>query len=79
MNEALKMALLRSGVPQFEIARQTGLSETKLSRLVRGRLSPSLEEATRLAELLHEHVAHLFPELGEQSVAAMAATLRRSS
>jgi len=68
MNEQLKFALLRCGVPQFQIAQQAGISETKLSRLVRGRLSPSLDEATRLAQLLKEPLKRLFPGLDEQDV-----------
>lgn len=63
MNINLKLALIQSGQTQFEIAHQVGISETRLSRLVRGRLPPSEEEAKRIARILRVSPTQLFPEL----------------
>ena len=67
MNTTLKVALLRAGLPQFRVARELGMSETRLSRIVQGRALPSAEEAQRLRELLK------CPELFEDTAAGVPA------
>ena len=60
VNKKLKVAVVSSGRPQFEIAVAAGMSETKLSRIVRGRASPTEEEALRIARALEQPPEHLF-------------------
>jgi len=60
MNYELKNALLRSGAPQYEIARRAGLNETALSRIVRGRRSATPDERQKLAKALGMDEAMLF-------------------
>ncbi|MCC6651695.1 MAG: helix-turn-helix transcriptional regulator [Candidatus Eisenbacteria bacterium] len=52
MNLKLKLALLENGGPQYVIARKMGVSETRLSRIIRGRIEPTPAETARLSELL---------------------------
>lgn len=63
MNYELKSALLRSGVAQYEIAQRAGLSETALSRIVRGRRAATCEERQRLAVALGLPESALFEAL----------------
>jgi transcriptional regulator with XRE-family HTH domain len=60
MNEKLKIALLNNGSHQYEVARETGISETRLSRLVRGREDPTAEERRRLSAFLGVRQRDLF-------------------
>jgi transcriptional regulator with XRE-family HTH domain len=60
-NVQLKFALLNTGTPQYVIARDCGMSETRLSRIVRGRATPSAEERQALAAKLGRNVLELFP------------------
>lgn len=52
MNSRLKLALLECGVPQYVIAQRMGVSETRLSRIIRGRAQATREERKSLSELL---------------------------
>jgi len=68
VNYELKTALLRAGVPQYEIARRAGLDETALSRIVRGRRVPSADERGRLAAVLGVPESLLFGSQPEGKV-----------
>jgi transcriptional regulator with XRE-family HTH domain len=57
----LKLALLRSGEAQYELASRLGIGETRLSRIVRGRVRPTPEERKGIAEELGVPEADLFP------------------
>lgn len=59
----LKMAILRSGRSQWEIARDIGISETRLSRILRGRVEVRDEEREALARILGATMGELFDEL----------------
>ena len=59
MNKKLKVALLESGMHQYEVAKRAGLSETDLSRLVTGRRPPTRDELCRLAAALGLRVQDL--------------------
>jgi len=52
MNHTLKLAILRSGRPQYTIARDANITETRLSRNILGRITPTDDEKKRIAELL---------------------------
>lgn len=45
------IALLRQHMTQTEIARKTGISQSRLSRWESGRIPDSVEDARKLAEL----------------------------
>ena len=48
----LKVALVERGLVQAEVARTTGIGETRLSRIVNGRVEPRDDEIGRLAHTL---------------------------
>ena len=52
MRTQLKTAMLESGKAQYMIAREAGMSETRLSRIVMDRLEPTGPERRRLARVL---------------------------
>lgn len=49
MNTKLKLLLLELSTPQYEVARRLGLSETRFSRIVRGRVVATREERKLIA------------------------------
>lgn len=61
MQRTLKMQLLGRAEPQYAVAAQVGMSETRLSRIVQGRVEPTPEERKRLSEALGVPEAELFP------------------
>lgn len=61
MQLVLKMKLLERPEPQYELAARAGMSETRLSRIIRGRIQPTAEERKKLAEVLGVPEAELFP------------------
>ena len=67
MNTKLKLALFECGRPAYLIAAEVGMSETRLSRVVTGRLRPTPEEARAVAEQLGHEVDDLFPEVAQGS------------
>ena len=52
MNE-FKLARIRAGLSQQDVARATGVSESKITRIETGRQMPKAKLRQRLAELLH--------------------------
>ena len=52
MNDKLKLHMAQTGRRQDQIAREVGLTETELSRIVRCRRSPTPEERHRIATVL---------------------------
>jgi len=57
---ALKLAVLRSGVRQYVLASNLGVSESRLSRIIGGRVVPTEHERMRLAALLGRDESSLF-------------------
>lgn len=55
------MAIFRSGKTQWDIAERADMHETRLSKIVRGRLQPSDDEKKALAKALKLTVVELFP------------------
>ncbi len=62
-NAALKMAIFQSGYNQGDIAVASGLSDSKLSRIIRGYAQPTRDEKRLLALALRSSQAALFPVL----------------
>lgn len=62
-NLPLKLAIIKSGIPQGTIARRLRISIFRLSRIVHGRQTPTINEQYRLAEILSEPRQALFREV----------------
>lgn len=58
----LKIALLESGKPQEDIAALARIHPTRLSQIVRGRVTATESERLRIAGVLQRSVDELFPE-----------------
>jgi plasmid maintenance system antidote protein VapI len=58
----LKMALMRRGVRQYDAARLLGITDTRMSRIICGRLKATEEEKKRLAQLLQMPAEELFAD-----------------
>lgn len=48
----IKLARMRGGLRQIDIARKIGVSESQLSKIETGRIEPSGEILARIAEVL---------------------------
>ncbi len=59
-NVNLKVAIILSGRDQYQLAEQVGITETHMSRIVRGRLAPTESEAKSIAQALDKDTTHLF-------------------
>lgn len=63
MNTVLKVAFIEAGKKQIAVAQETGIENTKLSRIIHGYCEPSDEEKKAIAKALRRKVDHLFPEV----------------
>ena len=61
-NKALKVAIIESEKPQSEIAELARIHHTRLSQIVRGRVTPSESEKLRIAGVLQRNVDLIFPD-----------------
>jgi transcriptional regulator with XRE-family HTH domain len=52
LNAKLKLCLSKTGRRQYQIAREVGLTENELSRIVRGRRSATADERRRICMVL---------------------------
>jgi transcriptional regulator with XRE-family HTH domain len=59
-NVALKVAIVATGKKQLDIARAARIPETRLSHIVRNRITPTANERKRLAAVLQRSEAELF-------------------
>lgn len=57
----LKVAVIKSGLEQREIAARVGVSDASMSRYVRGSFEPRAAIAARIAEELGTTVGELWP------------------
>lgn len=64
---ALKMALMRRGVRQYDAARLLGITDTRMSRIICGRLAATDDEKKRLAQLLETPVEELFADVAPEA------------
>ena len=60
--DVLKQYIFRSGKQQWKVGVEAGISETRLSAIVRGRIQPTEEEKTALSLALGVERVVLFPE-----------------
>lgn len=61
MNMPLKLAVVASGKPAYQIAAQLDITDTRLSKIIYGRLGPKVEEQQKLSEILGKPICELFP------------------
>ena len=69
MNVRLKAAILAAGLKQYELAHLVG-TETRLSRIIQGRLTATPDEQLKLAKVLRRPVQELFDT--EESTPALS-------
>jgi transcriptional regulator with XRE-family HTH domain len=62
-NKVLKVAIIESEKSQEEIAALAKIHHTRLSQIVRFRVSPSESEKMRLSGVLQKPIEELFPEV----------------
>ena len=62
MNLSLKLAVVASGRPAYQIASELGITDTRLSKIILGLLQPRPEEQIKLATILGKKESELFPE-----------------
>jgi transcriptional regulator with XRE-family HTH domain len=60
MNITFKVAILKSGLSQRELAKESGIHESIISLAVRGRYLLDQEQKKRIAEALDSDEAELF-------------------
>ena len=60
MNYSMKMKILKSGNTQIQIARETKIQESKLSKIVNGHIEPTGDEKKRIAKALNTTIQELF-------------------
>lgn len=63
----LKWHLLNKGKRQFVVAREANISETRMSRLVTGRATATVDERTRLGRVLGISPAELDDEIRDSA------------
>lgn len=59
----VKAALAERRITQYEAAQRLGVSDTRLSRIVRGRIEATTEEKRKLSQLLELPIDFLFSGL----------------
>jgi transcriptional regulator with XRE-family HTH domain len=68
MNLSLKVALIQAGKRQIDLARQTGLGESTISRIINSYRTPTDAEKEKIARALRCEVQVLWPEEESTSV-----------
>jgi len=61
METELKIAAIRTGKNQYEIAQELGWHPSKFSQIISGYQSPSSDERQQLAQYFGASVRELFP------------------
>lgn len=69
-NVALKTALVRLRKSQVALMHETGISESRLSRIIHGHLPATGEEKRAIARALRCKVGDLFPSDGNREAVA---------
>jgi hypothetical protein len=62
MNIHLKLAIVASQKPAYHIAAELGITDTRLSKIIYGRLEPKVEEKKKLSNILEKSQKELFPD-----------------
>ena len=69
LNTALHTAIWQQRKSQVWLERQTGISQSRLSRIIHGHFKARPQEKRALARALKSKVADLFPDNDSQAVA----------
>lgn len=72
MNKALRIAIIESGLRQYDIARRIGVGEARMSGFVHGRFEPTADERKLLARVLRKsrkEIDDMFPSSSHEAVA----------
>jgi putative molybdopterin biosynthesis protein len=75
----IRLARMRKGISQAELAREAQVSRQALSAMETGRYQPSVQIALRLSRALGDSVESLFGEAGPQTIKASLAPARDSA
>ena len=67
MNTKLKLACMDCGLTQYQVAHMLGISETRMSRIVQGRIVPTEHEESELARVLGRARRALFTPEGTKT------------
>ena len=67
MNLSLKIRILESGKSQISLAREIGISEPRLSKIVGGWVRPDPKVKTKIAEVLGCGVEDIFRDSSDPS------------
>ncbi len=62
MNIRLKTKILEQGLSQLQVARDVGLTDSNLSKIIHGWVDPPVEVKTRLASVLGCNLEEIFPD-----------------
>lgn len=65
MNIRLKTKIIERGLSQLRVARDAGVSDSYLSKVINGWLDPSNEIKARLASVVGCTVEEIFPQVNE--------------
>ena len=69
MNTALRMAIWQQRKSQVWLERQTGISQSRLSRIIHGHFKARASEKRALAKALRMSMRDLFPDHDSQAIA----------
>lgn len=75
----LKMYRQELGIPQWELAKSSGISESMLSRIETGRLVPSTDVARLLAQTIGVTEEDLWGEGAKKRISSLVGELRQKS
>jgi DNA-binding XRE family transcriptional regulator len=62
MNIPLKIKILESGISQFQLARTVGISDTHLSKIVNGWITPPGDLKSSIAKAIGCNPSDIFPD-----------------
>ena len=62
MNIILKTKIIEKGLSQLQVARDVGVSDSYLSKVINGWIDPPVRVKTRLAGILGCKVKEIFPD-----------------
>jgi transcriptional regulator with XRE-family HTH domain len=68
--DILKQHIFKSGSPQWKVGAKAGISETRLSAIVRGKVNPTEKERAALSGTLGVEQSVLFPDECQEQLAA---------
>ena len=63
MNLKLKVRMLEKGVSQYALARQLGIQDSRLSRILNEWTDPTPQEQNEIASALNSQASELFREV----------------